>query len=192
MTDYLEELLEGAEILLEQVMQAEHRLSVGERGDSPLKGEYISQEKGRADNPEMLIGQTPDGVYKTGHGRVFGGAESIGGERAGQDLPAPTREREEQSVLLEELERMDQLSMEIGFGLISAGREPERNISPFAGTGSGPASSGGAGGLYSGGAVSSSSLETGAPAGEALDWAEQADRVFRRDSRRYDGGFRLY
>ena len=26
----------------------------------------------------------------------------------------------------------------------------------------------------------------------ALSWAEQADRVFRRDSRRYDGGFYLY
>ena len=29
------------------------------------------------------------------------------------------------------------------------------------------------------------------PGGEA-GWAEQADRVFRRDSRRYDGGFYLY
>ena len=28
--------------------------------------------------------------------------------------------------------------------------------------------------------------------GGAQDWAEQADRVFRRDSRRYDGGFSLY
>lgn len=26
----------------------------------------------------------------------------------------------------------------------------------------------------------------------ALSWAEQADRAFRRDSRRYDGGFYLY
>ena len=25
-----------------------------------------------------------------------------------------------------------------------------------------------------------------------LRWAERADRVFRRDSRRYDGGFYLY
>lgn len=32
----------------------------------------------------------------------------------------------------------------------------------------------------------------GIQAGGALDWAEQADRVFRRDSRRYDGGFYLY
>ena len=30
-----------------------------------------------------------------------------------------------------------------------------------------------------------------AAAGEA-EWAEQADRAFRRDSRRYDGGFYLY
>ena len=28
--------------------------------------------------------------------------------------------------------------------------------------------------------------------GGELDWAERADRVFRRDSRRYDGGFYLY
>ena len=30
------------------------------------------------------------------------------------------------------------------------------------------------------------------PSDGALSWAEQADRVFRRDSRRYDGGFYLY
>ena len=29
-------------------------------------------------------------------------------------------------------------------------------------------------------------------AGGGRDWAEQADRAFRRDSRRYDGGFYLY
>ena len=28
--------------------------------------------------------------------------------------------------------------------------------------------------------------------GGGLDWAQQADRAFRRDSRRYDGGFYLY
>lgn len=30
------------------------------------------------------------------------------------------------------------------------------------------------------------------PSGGALTWAEQADRAFRRDSRRYDSGFYLY
>ncbi len=30
------------------------------------------------------------------------------------------------------------------------------------------------------------------PPGGALSWAEEADRAFRRDSRRYDGGFYLY
>lgn len=34
--------------------------------------------------------------------------------------------------------------------------------------------------------------ESGTPPDGALGWAEQADRVFRRDSRRYDGGFYLY
>lgn len=33
---------------------------------------------------------------------------------------------------------------------------------------------------------------SGLPASEEMQWAEQADRVFRRDSRRYDGGFYLY
>ena len=33
---------------------------------------------------------------------------------------------------------------------------------------------------------------TGPAAAGPLDWAEQADQVFRRDSRRYDGGFYLY
>ena len=32
----------------------------------------------------------------------------------------------------------------------------------------------------------------GPGAWEETRWAEQADRVFRRDSRRYDGGFYLY
>lgn len=31
-----------------------------------------------------------------------------------------------------------------------------------------------------------------AASGEGIEWAEQADRAFRRDSRRYDGGFYLY
>lgn len=30
------------------------------------------------------------------------------------------------------------------------------------------------------------------PSSEEMRWAEQADRAFRRDSRRYDGGFYLY
>ena len=30
------------------------------------------------------------------------------------------------------------------------------------------------------------------PASEEMRWAERADRAFRRDSRRYDGGFNLY
>lgn len=30
------------------------------------------------------------------------------------------------------------------------------------------------------------------PPGGSLNWTEQADRAFRRDSRRYDGGFYLY
>ena len=34
--------------------------------------------------------------------------------------------------------------------------------------------------------------ETALRYGMELDWAERADRVFRRDSRRYDGGFYLY
>ena len=34
-------------------------------------------------------------------------------------------------------------------------------------------------------------LEWSGTGGEQV-WAEQADRVFRRDSRRYDGGFYLY
>lgn len=37
--------------------------------------------------------------------------------------------------------------------------------------------------------------ETGPAVPSAQDdmrWAEQADRAFRRDSRRYDGGFYLY
>ena len=36
--------------------------------------------------------------------------------------------------------------------------------------------------------------ETARPSGgdEGSRWAEWADRAFRRDSRRYDGGFYLY
>ena len=30
------------------------------------------------------------------------------------------------------------------------------------------------------------------PSSGGTDWVEQADRAFRRDSRRYDGGFYLY
>ena len=43
------------------------------------------------------------------------------------------------------------------------------------------------------GAVSWPDFERPGPLpGDELRWAEQADRVFRRDSRRYDAGFHLY
>lgn len=44
----------------------------------------------------------------------------------------------------------------------------------------------------SGGAEPVSQLPVRSGGWEEIRWAEQADRVFRRDSRRYDGGFYLY
>ena len=75
-------------------------------------------------------------------------------------------------------------------GGLPDGRERRRSWADLplpgsrAGTGPGqlPAPAGPAGQLTGG--------SLGRPGGQG--WAEQADRIFRRDSRRYDGGFYLY
>ncbi len=56
----------------------------------------------------------------------------------------------------------------------------------------GPASGWISGGVPEVEAPGGGPVPSGSPASGEMIWAEQADRAFRRDSRRYDGGFYLY
>ena len=109
-------------------------------------------------------------------------------------VPTPLEVEEgEASPLLAQLERLDR-----AVSPAPAGAAPGRRAAPVPWPGSfalskpgtaGPDVPGGAEGLPGMGRGSENASLQGA---EGLRWAEQADRAFRRDSRRYDGGFYLY
>ena len=111
----------------------------------------------------------------------------------------PRREREEpeelpqsgaSSPLLEQLGRLERAAS--APALLQAGAVrtagPGFDPLPAVRTGGGLGPTGSAGEAWRGGG----GLEGYAAPEEELRWAERADRVFRRDSRRYDGGFYLF
>lgn len=207
MTDYLESISrENERALLELERRLERALS-GVRNMAPGEdtGEGLAERPGEertafgehstSGSPAADIGAAgaPGGdAWQWGEG-LWGGAEAQGA--------AETAERP--SPLLDELQRIERAARS---GL-DAGAEgysttlwkeiekpgpgqgdwraalPENGVQSAAGV---PGQAGWSGpyGL--------DSRRGGVQAGNALDWAEQADRVFRRDSRRYDGGFYLY
>ena len=102
------------------------------------------------------------------------------------------RERAEKNALALQLEKLDRAA-----GIVQGALElPERSGAPAPGlnhlpwgTADDSGLSGGSG--WNGAPESGWSSPTALPGGE-LDVAQLADRAFRRDSRRYDGGFFLY
>lgn len=98
---------------------------------------------------------------------------------------------EHRAPLSDQLEELDRAVSALTT-LIPAERESSGypvSLSPPRGPAADPSVTGVTGGGWSG-------PDTSSGAGLAYDgmpnWAEQADRMFRRDSRRYDGGFYLY
>lgn len=192
MPDYLEELLDNAEALLEQV----RRMERGGSGPASLPDHSAREELRRALDAASGTGETESSAVRAGPaenavpeppGRAF----DPQGEKAGN---------RESSALLEQLERLERAAgPELGGGGAKrsdswGGADGWRRTAFF----SGPA------GVWReiaypdavGAAGDGWSLNIGparpSPAAGELQWAEQADRVFRRDSRRYDGGFYLY
>ena len=218
MTDYLEELLEDAGVLLEEVKRLERSGAVplseeaprflplpGERGnrgrntredaavfaeESRPEGEAAEVQTRRALEERFSSGERPG---ETGQ------VDAPKGETARELVPEEPDARETGDVpLLEELARLERAAAVLeGSGLertqtfLPEQRGERRTDYPLA--------------LVRGGGNVPPELEPPErwggrswpesaqdSSGGALSLAEQTDQAFRRDSRRYDGGFSLY
>jgi len=208
LTDYLEELLEHAEALLEQVKRLDQGLP-GPEGRRAGETEQVSP----AGEGEAVRGAEPAGrpADEEAEEDAVRAADrdrpAYREERPGEPGPAPEGDRApevprrvrtpleaeegETSPLLDQLQRLERAQVRPG----QAGPDRERSAGFSLPSGAGPLPQAGpvlpdapdVPGTGQGG-----SLQSAASAAEELRWAERADRAFRRDSRRYDGGFYLY
>ena len=214
MTDYLEALLEHTDVLLEQVRRLER--SGGRTGPAspaqpspPLRRERdaLSRQTGGAPEPpspgEWAAVKDRDARQNRARRARTLLAEEDARREPGEIPVSPlaiSPEREETvPPLLNQLKRLERTGV-LPLGTASPGPEGgaslrrERAWSPS----SPSASPSGAGYPDAAGSPAPDQRgspglgESGTPPDGALGWAEQADRVFRRDSRRYDGGFYLY
>ena len=215
MTDYLELTWPGQEdALLEQTRRLERALSRLIAGGQP-------EPEGPEEENRSRARERPAGAGTEGAGEAEAGLLSPDGsrrrtpgprlERMDPDAPGPGRaegegDPERESLPLEtQLTRLDRAARWADGPLRSGLSGPDEGTRPArrrpgggAGAGSAPGralpgegwepdwgrAAAGEGGLPYG--------RGGPGAWEETRWAEQADRVFRRDSRRYDGGFYLY
>lgn len=216
MPDYLEELLGGAEDLLEQVKRLERGLS----GLTPERREAAPEEtalaSGETDDPEerrrwAVLSEAVWEEREAG-GRRYDPASRQNPVRTQEEEPAPRRRSREEEIalpperpeaeeerfrmegfspLLAQLERLERAALPLSLGGAGAGRGTgpalDLGVPPRAGT----ALAGKAGAAEEGWGGGGPDRYA-APVEEELRWAERADRAFRRDSRRYDGGFYLY
>ena len=215
MTDYLELTWPGQEdALLEQARRLERALSRLIAGGQPEPEGPEAESRSRA--RERPAGAGTEGVGEAEAGLLSpdGSRRQVPGpqsERMDPDAPGtgwaegerdPEREPHPLEVQLTRLDRAVRVADEpLRSGLSGAGGDvhpARRSPGGKAGAGSAPGralpgegwepdwgrAAAGEGGLPYG--------RGGPGAWEETRWAEQADRVFRRDSRRYDGGFYLY
>lgn len=116
--------------------------------------------------------------------------EILEGRTDGEQAGIPERsERTESPALLRQVERLERAAAVSAGDTVfrrQTGAEAGYPVSlPGLGTSSPPGAAAGAG-------PAQRAFLSGALAADETRWAERADRVFRRDSRRYDGGFYLY
>lgn len=161
----------------------------------------VSGKAGELESPERVL--TPleerenqtDGSEKPGAleapGRMLTPPEVSEGRTGGAEAGAPA--------LLRQMERLERAAALSAGNMVlrrRAGTEVSGNYSAsFPGPGAVALPSAGAA-VLPGAAVAAGSGQnavlSGALSADDAHWAERADRVFRRDSRRYDGGFYLY
>ena len=178
MPDYLEELLDNAAALLEQVKLLERELSGLTPGARAMEAEEYAPAAGA----------------ETGRGETY--SKSSAWMDVFEERQEVSRiknlvyEADRASPLLEQLGRLERAAS--APALLQAGAVrtagPGFDPLPAVRTGGGLGPTGSAGEAWRGGG----GLEGYAAPEEELRWAERADRVFRRDSRRYDGGFYLF
>ena len=183
MTDYLEKLLQGSGEVLEEARRRLEELL------SPLPSTALTQnqEERNAAPPQSGRPPVPSPDFQAGE---MTPPELPGEERASPSAAEQTVAEEASGLpLLGEVQALEARRAGVGAGLPGGTRDRgawadlsglgSRNVS-----GSGPLSmpAGLGGQLPGGGTVQS----------VGQNWAEEVDRTFRRDSRRYDGGFFLY
>ena len=230
MNDYLEEALDNAEQLLEQVRRSEQGLAgaggrdgateraEGDFAPSASQNTNVSQDDQEVYNRGNIVKQgmnlvdnreNPGEIGVNGEEKAVNYDTEMGDDPAriqqvspGMDEGTDRRDdipragetgEKEGAVLAAQLEQLDRAaSIPAGGGEISGyGMEKQEehpaSLPGLQSRAAYPRAAGGAGerwtALPSGGRTAS---------GGEPGWAEQADRAFRRDSRRYDGGFYLY
>ena len=205
MTDYLEPLLDNAAALLERVRRLEEsRTAPGREPPGSAvpavgqvrNGRDAAAELGRLEGVSEPAPAGPD----TASGPISEEKAAKEGATAppssGAQQEAGTEEGNSQGQnrsLLDQLERLEWAQAVQEGGLFHATAPEGSPTVDF------PLSLDGPGRRWAGGeGLPGWNQDWGgrqgrtAPSSEALDWTEQADRIFRRDSRRYDGGFSLY
>ena len=228
MTDYLEELLENAGVLLEEMRRLERDVSgplsqdVEEMGSStprPVQSflKEPAQDQDEEEREELPLqraaererpGNLLDAMDKDeaiekdvfDRRRLEKDRMEELPEKSGVPLEEAER-REERSVLLGQMRQLER-AVGAGTGNTTFTRSAAQggpNVGGRSGSALGLAGPG-RGTLYPGEAEPT--LESWSPGAgfdhsgltpeDGLRWAEQADREFRRDSRRYDGGFYLF
>ena len=198
MVDYLEQSLERTEALLEEVRRLERGLSAltaAPGGEAPPSGgEEDSEQKeaGREDGAETgravadpVLEGIPSPLPSYAGERSDAASEEEGENQAGglkkSETPALLRQ-------MKRLERAEAVPAGEAFRRWRAGAETSGGY-PVSLPGSRAASLPGA---AVGAGSGQNAVLSGAPSADEVRWVERADRVFRRDSRRYDGGFYLY
>lgn len=206
MRDYLEELMDGAGALLEELRKAERGLSgmTGpEGGAGPPSGE--GTEPAHRSSEAVLFSEKParpaegaaDRAENAGEIPEEQGEKIVNGTERTEDEPKALRRQDgeqgdggtRRAPLEVRLEQLDRAAASADGAVFrqKSGTETREKFSDQARRGAVPVLDpeeaektrmGGLGGLSA--------------SGREGDWVEQADQAFRRDSRRYDGGFYLY
>lgn len=191
-----EENRRRAEALLEQLRRLEQDVSALRTGLSPHS--EAPEREGTNVNPEEFTGHTEEMIVNYRDSIVYDkerAAEPQGIQQnpeARQSVPELSAQRTGQihrgQVLLEQLERLEwTVEPQVSFRSVLSGQDSPQNRIVNQNVKMNYDSRG-----SSGWRVSSGSRREDIPLGGELRQAERTDRIFRRDSRRYDGGFTLY
>ena len=191
-----EENRRRAEALLEQLRRLEQGVSALRTGLSPhseapeRERTNVNLEEFTGHTEEMIVNYIDSIVYDRGETAEAQGIQQ--NPEARQSVPELSAQRPGQihrgQVLLEQLERLEwTVEPQMSFRSVQSGQDSPQNriVNQNIKMDYDSRES-------SGRRISSSSRREDIPLGGELRQAERTDRIFRRDSRRYDGGFYLY
>lgn len=195
MTDYLEALLQEGGVLLEEMRRLERGLlNPGPAAEEvAFERNVLQKEWEAADSVPAPAGAERTALFQREKAGQADGPPDWTGERQ-KERPALLEQ-------LEHLERLERISLSVGGaalregGSAAGGTAEEKRGFPH--SLSRPGLEGGKelsdwAALPVSGWPPSAGAEMEALGLEEANWAERADRAFRRDSRRYDGTFYLY